>query len=116
MRQTVNEYFDVLVITDGTKDRTGIAGFTLSEQAKVDIYKAIFNFIPDPNYYRIGISVVGDELEAYDNARIIMRYKFCAKRLITDLDGWNPSSAPLTQISATYGATNPIVQNIEIQQ
>jgi hypothetical protein len=126
--QTLVERIGVIVVLDNSipvesGDRRGQTSITTFDQVQQAIFKAILNWHPDntsdnpgnaslqPNQDIFPYVFDGARVLQSDFSRMFIQWDFALKVLISDADGWQPPSQPLTKIDVTItkGASASIV-------
>ncbi len=123
LQQTVRERVGVIVVLETAKiggvfdisDRRGQAASAYLDTVKYGLFSAILNWRPDwdPNNPAMNrearglyfVSAGFPDGGAFDRSRFFYQFTFCLDTTLTDADGWQPPSDPLTDISSTI--TNP---------
>lgn len=105
--QIVTERISVEVELDNSADRRGQTAAEQVHSIRYALYKALLNWRPDwdpeastnpQNRESRGMYFVSGELIGWDRARMFWRFEFALDATITDLDGWQQPTAPLTDI------------------
>lgn len=97
----IREKIGVIVVLDNSADRRGQAAATQSVDAvRKAVLAALLNWRPDEKYQARGFSYVygGMHPDGLDRARLRWQFDFAIETTITDADGWQPPSVPLTGI------------------
>ena len=118
--QRLTQHFQVVVSLDNRADRRGQTAMTTVPLDMAAICPAILNWRPDsaadapayqacnpyPNRAARGIRLLGGELLEYDRARLFWAFDFAFDTIITEWDGWQQPSVPLTdiQVNAPEGS------------
>lgn len=116
--QILTEKISVIAVLDNSVpvqqgDRRGQTAITSIDQVQKSIFSAILNWRPDStidnpgnaslqqNYDNRGYVFDGAKLVGWDLARLFFSFDFALPITISDLDGWQPNSLPLTSIGIT---------------
>ena len=112
--QRLTERINVIVQFDNSADRRGQTVTELYEPVKYQLLGAILNWRPNSSIDNPGIvvagqpgidcssqgiSLVGHGLLDLDLSRLFYRWTFELISMISDADGWQPPSVPLTGVS-----------------
>jgi hypothetical protein len=111
LRQTLTEEVAVVVIYGNATDRRGQAPAEQYMTVRAQLNTALLNWRPDwdpnnpqNNIEARGFSIVRGSLGEMDGARLLYEYVYALETYLTDDDGWQLPSVPLTQIGGTISA------------
>ncbi|AOX16923.1 phage tail terminator protein [Kozakia baliensis] len=99
--QDVEESIAVIVDLDNTPDQRGQFAASTVDQARADLFSCLLNWLPGGANASRGFQYGGGHLIQLDRARLHWQFRFSLKILITDGDGWQAPSEPITEIDAT---------------
>jgi hypothetical protein len=96
--QLVHKSLGIVVEFDAQTDRRGQSPTMNFEEIEAQLFASVLNlFIPNCRMSK-GIAFEGARFLDLDRARLFYRWEFAADMLITDDDGVQPASVPLTQV------------------
>lgn len=104
--QTITERVGIIIALNAIDDRRGQAPATTYEEMRAAIFSAVLNWRPDPNSQARGYAYGGGQLRDFDRGRLFYQFEFIIETMITDDDGWQPPSEPLTEIDLV--GTDPL--------
>jgi len=99
--QTVTETVGVVVDLDNTADQRGQFASSQIDAARADLFRCLLNWRPPNSMANQGFAYRGGHLVQMDRERLHWQFNFILKIQITDADGWQPPSDPITDIKAT---------------
>jgi hypothetical protein len=102
--QIVREKIGIIIDLDNTADRRGQAAATLAVRTiRAALFRALLNWRSDPLTQSRGFSYDGGNLLPDGLSRNFLRWQFdfVAETTITDADGWQPPSTPITELLIT---------------
>lgn len=113
LQQIVTERIGIVVQYDSSADRRGQEAVSNLDEMRLAIFRAVLNWNPHPDRAARGLFYMGGQTLDLDRARLFYQLEFGQEVTITDLDGWQPPEAPLTEIDIT--ATNASTGDTMVQ-
>jgi hypothetical protein len=129
--QTVTERVNVIVQFDNRADRRGQTVTENLNPVQYMLYAALLGWRPNSSIDNPGLvlptdpgadvsirgmQAAGGGLIAFDLARLFWRFTFIFESAISDADGWQPPSEPLTDVQSNTGPTRDIEFDVTLPQ
>ena len=100
--QLLTERIGVVAVFDNAvsaADRRGQGAATLAySNARQDIWSALLNWSPEAEFQTQRFRYDGDDLVQQDIGRAVYEFRFSREVLLTEVDGWQEATEPLTEI------------------
>jgi hypothetical protein len=104
IQQLVTETISVIVDLDNSLDRRGQGAATVAlHDAKAAVFRALLGWRPGEVNAARGFAYAKGGLVEMNLARLIWQFDFALEVTLTELDGWQPPSEPLTEIRGDVG-------------
>jgi hypothetical protein len=113
--QIVAERVGVVLALDNSADRRGQSTATQLGGLRAAVFAALLNWRPDPNSQVRGYAYGGGRLLDMDRGRLFYQWEFVIATTITDDDGWQPPSVPLTEIDLVITDETTKVQRADVR-
>ena len=113
--QLITERIGVIVAFDNTTDRRGQGPATDLHEVRAAVWSALLNWRPYPDSEGRGFSYGGGQLRDFDRGRLFYQWEFVIETTVTDDDGWQAPTAPLTDINVQGVNPETRVQTVDLR-
>lgn len=114
LEQHVTERIGVVVELDNSADRLSSKAVATLNEVRSAVWAALLNWRIDPDHGAQALYYGGGRVLDFDRARLFYQLELCLDRLLTDQEGWQEPTEPLTEIDVDVQVGGREVPGIRI--